>query len=143
VCGAVFLERDMGNRTNYGTGQKYKVDHGHEYSSPRVLRRGPPSKPGDPEPLQENAVSILDPQHQPSPASDAPCSPDEREEVEKHGGQKIIVGGKPAVISPYIPISSDPNDRIRVTFPVDPSKFPDAPPEIQRIIDGLTFTPIS
>lgn len=86
-------------------------------------------------------MSDLDPQHLPSPVADAPCTPDERLEVEKHEGKKVRVDGKPAVICPSIPITSDPSDKIRVTFPPDPSEFLDAPPEIQPIIDRLTFTP--
>jgi hypothetical protein len=87
-------------------------------------------------------MSILDPQHQPSPAVDAPCKPDERREVEKHAGKRVRVNGKDAVIAPSIPITGDPGDRIRVTFPDDVSKFPAAPPEVQPIIDRLTFTPV-
>ena len=86
--------------------------------------------------------SILDPQHQPSPAADAPCKPDERREVEKHAGKRVRVNGKDAVIAPSIPITGDPGDRIRLTFPDDASKFPAAPPEVQPIIDRLTFTPV-
>jgi hypothetical protein len=74
--------------------------------------------------------------------ADAPCTPRERQEVERHAGKKVIVDGKPAVISPSIPITGDPGDRVRVTFPADASPFPDAPPEVQRIIDRLTFTPV-
>jgi len=88
-------------------------------------------------------MSILDPKHQPSPAADAPCKPDDRRDVEKHAGKKVRVNGKPAVISPSVPITGDPSDRIRVTFPADPSMFPDAPPEVQPIIDRLKFTPLS
>jgi hypothetical protein len=78
----------------------------------------------------------------PSPAADAPCKPDEKKEVEKHQGKKVIVNGKPAVIAPSIPITGDPGPRIRVTFPPDADDFVDAPPEIQKIIDRLIFTPI-
>jgi hypothetical protein len=88
-------------------------------------------------------MSVLDPQHQPSPVAEAPCTPDERREVEKHAGKKILVNGKPAVISPSFPITGDPSDRIRVTFPPDASEFLDAPPEVQAIIDRMDFTPIS
>ncbi|HVK11077.1 MAG TPA: hypothetical protein VM597_20075 [Gemmataceae bacterium] len=88
-------------------------------------------------------MSILDPIHQPSPAADARCSPDERAEVNRHEGELVDVNGKPAVIAPTVPISGDPSDRIRVTFPPDASRFPEAPPEIQKIIDRLTFSSIT
>jgi hypothetical protein len=87
-------------------------------------------------------MSTLDPQDQPSPAGEARCTPDERRVVNGHAGKKVLVNGKPAIISPSIPISGDPSDRIRVTFPPDPSKLPDVPPELQQIIDNLEFTPI-
>ena len=88
-------------------------------------------------------MSILDPKHQPSPAADAPCKPDERRDVEKHAGKRVRVNGRDAVIAPSIPITGDPSDRIRVTFPDDASKFPVAPPEVQPIIDRLKFTPVT
>ena len=83
--------------------------------------------------------SIRSTNHPPRPT---PCTPDERRELERHAGKKVRVNGKPAVISPSIPITGDPSDRIRVTFPPDPTKFPDAPSEAQPIIDRLNFSPI-
>ena len=88
-------------------------------------------------------MSIHNPHHQPSPVADAPCSPGERRAVEEHAGKKVTVDGRPAVIAPSIPISGNPGDRIRVTFPPDATSFEDAPPEIQPIIDRLSFNPIS
>jgi hypothetical protein len=71
----------------------------------------------------------------------APCTAAERQQLNHHLNERVTVGGRQAVIQAYIPISGNPADRIKVTFPQNVAPFQAAPAQIQTVIDGLVFGP--
>lgn len=69
----------------------------------------------------------------------APCTLAERQQLNNHLNEQVSVGARAAVIQAYIPVSGNPADRIKVTFPANVAPFQAAPAQIQAVIDGLVF----